>query len=221
MNFPSKKFSAAPLTLLLATILSLSGMSAPVLGQNHTPDPIVLMRTTKGTMAIRVFSRMAPTTSRNFLDLVQRGYYNGKIFHRVETWCIQGGCPNGNGTGSFCDPDTGQARYIPLEINRNLSHSAAGVVAMARSNNPNSASCQFYILKRAMPQLDGQYAIFGSVVDGLSTIQSIGVGDRIVHAEIVRRDQGGNNSESTGSTSSSSGSSGSSGASGSSGQSGF
>jgi len=157
---------------------------------------------------------MAPTTSRNFLDLVRRGFYDGKTFHRVESWCIQGGCPLGNGRGSFSDPETGQIRYIPFESNHDLHHNAAGVVAMARGDNLNSASCQFYILKRPMPQLDGQYAIFGGVVDGLSTIQQIEIGDRIIHAEIVNRDQGaaapseGNgDSESTGSPNTSSGSS--------------
>jgi len=231
MNFKAKKFSGAPASALLGgAIIGLVGICAPAhsqyLSQNpgprHSPDPIVLMRTTKGTMAIRVYSRMAPTTSRNFLDLVRRGFYDGKTFHRVESWCIQGGCPLGNGRGSFSDPDTGQVRYIPIEINHDLHHSSAGVVAMARGDNLNSASCQFYILKRAMPQLDGQYAIFGGVVDGLSTIQRIEIGDRIIHAEIVNRDQGGaGEGESTSAPTSSVPQGSSGGSSGNSGQSGF
>jgi len=169
--------------LLIATTLTLAVNQEP--GRAQQSDPVVIMQTTKGTMAIRVYVNMVPTTARNFLDLVSRGFYDGKSFHRVETWCIQGGDPNGNGQGSFVDPATGRTRYIPLEINRSLHHSAAGVVAMARSDNPNSASCQFYILKKPMTQLDGQYAIFGGVVKGLSTIYGIAPGDRIVHAEIV------------------------------------
>jgi cyclophilin family peptidyl-prolyl cis-trans isomerase len=173
---------------LLALILSLAATQQA--GLTQQADPIVVMETTKGTMAIRVYVNMVPNTARNFLDLVSRGFYDGKTFHRVETWCIQGGDPNGNGTGNFVDPASGEARYIPLEINRNLRHSAPGVVAMARSQNPNSASCQFYIVKRAMTQLDGQYAIFGGVVKGLNTIYGIRPGDRIIHAEIVNQ-QGG------------------------------
>ncbi|HEY9714144.1 MAG TPA: peptidylprolyl isomerase, partial [Chroococcales cyanobacterium] len=128
-----------------------------------------------------------PNTSRNFLDLVGRGFYDGLTFHRVETWCIQGGDPNGNGSGDFRDPQTGAPRYIPLEINRNLVHRRPGIVAMARNKNPNSASCQFYITKGAVPSLDGQYAIFGGVIDGLNTVMAVQPGDRILSARILPR----------------------------------
>jgi len=124
---------------------------------------------------------------------VQRGYYNGKTFHRVENWLIQGGCPIGNGQGNYVDPQTGQVRQIPLEINRNFGH-VPGAVAMARSNNPNSASCQFYILKKQMPQLNGQYAIFGGVVRGMDTVNRIGIGDRMIRASIIDNNQNPNNS---------------------------
>jgi peptidyl-prolyl cis-trans isomerase B (cyclophilin B) len=181
-----KPFSKNPVFLAFA-IATLVAPEVPA----QNADPVVLMQTTKGTMQIRVYAGMAPRTARNFLDLVSRGFYDGKSFHRVETWCIQGGDPNGDGTGSFVDPDSGQVRYVPLEINRALNHGAAGVVAMARSSNPNSASCQFYILKKAMPQLNGQYAVFGGVVGGLNTIYGITPGDRIIHAEIISGGGGG------------------------------
>lgn len=148
-------------------------------------DPIVLLQTTRGNIAIRVYRSYAPRHAANFLDLVNRGFYNGLIFHRVESWCIQGGDPNGNGTGDFVDPQTGQARHIPLEVTPRLRHNAPGVVAMARGQNLNSASCQFYITKSAMGQLDGQYSIFGGVVDGMGAVQSIRPGDRIISAQIV------------------------------------
>ncbi|MBU6450855.1 MAG: peptidylprolyl isomerase [Cyanobacteria bacterium REEB67] len=180
--------------LALATALSASANLKAGVAQGA--DPVVVMQTTRGTMAIRVYASMAPKTASNFLDLVSRGFYDGKTFHRVESWCIQGGCPFGNGQGSFTDPDTGQTRYIPLEINRKLGHYAPGVVAMARSSNPNSASCQFYILKKAMPQLNGQYAVFGGVIQGLNTIYGIGPGDRIIHAEIASNGGGDNQSSS-------------------------
>lgn len=153
----------------------------------YAADPVVRLDTTKGPIYIRVFRQMVPRTSANFLDLVSRGFYDGKIFHRIETWCIQGGDPNGNGTGVFVDPDSGGPRYIPLEINRNLSHNGPGVVAMARGNNRNSASCQFYITKSGMRQLDGNYAIFGRVVNGMNAVYAIRRGDRISSAEIAEQ----------------------------------
>lgn len=155
-------------------------------------DPVVLLSTTKGPIAIRVFAGMVPRTADNFLDLVSRGFYDNKTFHRVEGWLIQGGCPWGNGRGNYVDPETGETRFIPLEINRNLGHGQAGMVAMARSQNPNSASCQFYILKKGMPQLNGQYAVFGMVVGGMETVYRIGIGDRILSAHIDEGQEQGN-----------------------------
>ena len=155
-------------------------------------DVFVLIETTKGPIILRIYTSV-PNTARNFIDLVQRGYYNGKTFHRVENWLIQGGCPIGNGQGNYVDPQTGQVRQIPLEINRIFGH-VPGAVAMARSNNPNSASCQFYILKKQMPQLNGQYAIFGGVVRGMDTVNRIGIGDRMIRASIIDNNQNPNNS---------------------------
>lgn len=149
-------------------------------------DPVVRIDTTKGPIFIRVFRSQVPLTSNNFLDIVSRGFYGGKIFHRIENWCIQGGDPNGNGTGAFIDPSTGQPRFIPLEINRNFRHNGPGVVAMARSSSPNSASCQFYILKCPMFQLDGKYAIFGRVVQGMEAVYAMRRGDMIQAATIVQ-----------------------------------
>lgn len=135
---------------------------------------------------MRIFYSIVPYTAGNFLDLVDQGFYNGLIFHRVENWCIQGGDPNGNGTGSFIDRDSGQPKLLKLEINRSLNHNAAGTIAMARSQNPNSASCQFYILKNPMPQLNGKYAVFGRVINGMSAVMAIRPGDRILSARILQ-----------------------------------
>lgn len=154
-------------------------------------DPIVLLETTRGNIAIRVYRSMAPRHAMNFLDLVSRGFYNGLTFHRIESWCIQGGDPNGNGTGDFVDPGSGRTRYLNLEVTPALRHNAPGVVAMARGGNINSASCQFYITKAPVPQLDGQYSIFGGVVDGINVVRSIGRGDRILSAQIVDNGGGG------------------------------
>ena len=166
-------------------------LTAMLIGHNpacaQRGDVFVLLETTKGPIILRIYSSV-PNTARNFVDLVQRGYYNGKTFHRVENWLIQGGCPIGNGQGNYVDPQTGQVRQIPLEINRNFGH-VPGAIAMARSNNPNSASCQFYILKKQMPQLNGQYAIFGGVVRGMDAVNRIGIGDRMVRASIIDNNQ--------------------------------
>jgi peptidyl-prolyl cis-trans isomerase B (cyclophilin B) len=167
---------------LLAGILILPGIPAIAQGQ----DPLVVMQTNKGPIVMRIYLSAVPNTSRNFLELVDRGFYNNLSFHRIEQWCIQGGDPTGTGNGNFIDPATGQPRFIQLEINQNLSHSVPGVVAMARSNNPNSASCQFYITKAVMRQLDRNYAIFGQVVDGMHTVYNITRGDRILSAQIVQ-----------------------------------
>lgn len=164
--------------ILLGTVLI---QASPV----YANDPVVVINTTKGPIFIRVFMSVVPYTASNFLDLVQRGFYSGAPFHRVENWLIQGGDPTGTGRGNFVDPQTGQVRHIRLETTRRLRHSGPGVVAMARTNNPNSASCQFYITKAGAPWCDGQYAVFGGVVDGMNTVMAIRPGDRILSAEIV------------------------------------
>lgn len=154
-------------------------------GQAQGADHFVVLRTTKGPIVMRIYTSIVPYTARNFLDLVSRGFYDGLTFHRVEGWVIQGGDPEGNGSGDFVDPETGRPRYLKLQTDRRLTHNQAGMVAMARSSNPNSASCQFYILKRAMPQLNGQYAVFGKVVRGMEAVYAMRVGDRIVSANIM------------------------------------
>jgi peptidyl-prolyl cis-trans isomerase B (cyclophilin B) len=180
-KFRSEKLWTSFVFLLLG-ILFAPGI--PALAQPQ--DPVVVMQTTKGPISMRIYMNAAPYTARNFLDLVDRGFYNGLTFHRIETWCIQGGDPTGTGNGNFIDPGTGQPRFIQLEINQNLSHNSPGVLAMARSNNPNSASCQFYITKAVMRQLDRNYAIFGHVLDGMQAVYNMGRGDKIISAQIVR-----------------------------------
>jgi cyclophilin family peptidyl-prolyl cis-trans isomerase len=141
---------------------------------------IVVLETTKGTIKIQLYRNEAPITSGNFLDLVRRNFYNGLTFHRYEPgFVIQGGDPNGNGTGDFTDPQTHKKRTIPLEVQAGLKHDAAGVVAMARSNDPNSASCQFYITLGPASFLDGNYAVFGKVIDGMSAVQQLRAGDKM------------------------------------------
>jgi cyclophilin family peptidyl-prolyl cis-trans isomerase len=148
------------------------------------PDPVAVIETEKGTIVIRLFRKLAPKTVANFIDLSGKGFYNNLIFHRVEPgFCIQTGCPRGDGSGVYFEPgsDGKQIRMIPLEVSDKLKHNAAGVVAMARfPKNPNTASCQFYITLAPQSRLDGQYSIFGGVISGMDVVNKIAKGDKML-----------------------------------------
>ncbi len=145
-------------------------------------DPVVTVQTSKGNITIRLFRQVAPITCKAFLEMVRSGFYNGLTFHRVEPgFVVQGGCPNGNGTGNYIPRGQTAPRFLPLETSPMASHNAPGVVAMARQpNNRDSASCQFYITLGPKRQLDSQYTVFGGVVQGMEVVQRIAIGDRIV-----------------------------------------
>ncbi|MFA6211207.1 MAG: peptidylprolyl isomerase [Candidatus Obscuribacterales bacterium] len=154
-------------------------------GQNQGDgqmDPVVTIQTNKGTITMRLFRQHAPITVKAFLQMVKSGFYNGLTFHRVEPgFVVQGGCPNGNGTGDYIPPGQTVPRYLPLETSPFARHNAAGVVAMARKpNNRDSSSCQFYITLGPKQQLDNQYTVFGGVIQGLDVVQRIAIGDRIL-----------------------------------------
>ena len=149
-------------------------------------DPIVAIETDKGTIKIQVHQTEAPISANNFLDLVGKGFYNGLTFHRYEPgFCIQGGDPDGTGTGNYVDPKTNKVRRINLEVKPNLKHDAAGVLAMARSNDRNSASCQFYITLDQASFLDSNYAVFGRVVEGLDNVLALRKGDKMTKVTVV------------------------------------
>ena len=180
------------LSVIMPVLFCLFSLPAPA--QNGR-DQIVVMQTTRGTIRMRIFYSVLPYTATNFLDLVESGFYNGLTFHRVENWVIQGGDPNGNGSGSAIDQNTGQPRFLRLEASPHLNHNQPGMVAMARfANNLNSASCQFYITKCPMPQLNGKYAVFGRVLDGMDAVYAMRPGDRIISASIMSQ----NNSQPSG-----------------------
>jgi cyclophilin family peptidyl-prolyl cis-trans isomerase len=157
-------------------------------------DPVVVMETTKGKIKVEIYKNEVPKTSDNFLDLVNRNFYNGLSFHRYEPgFCIQGGDPKGDGTGGFIDPKTHSERTIELETsnsmvasNPNLKHSSAGVIAMARSQNPNSASSQFYFTLGPANFLDGQYAVFGKVKEGLDVVMALRKGDKMTKVYVQK-----------------------------------
>ncbi len=141
--------------------------------------PIVVMKTDKGDIKIELYPEEAPGTVANFIDLVERKFYNGLVFHRIiPGFVIQGGCPYGNGTGGFTDPETKQKRTIKHEKNK-LKHDKAGRLAMARTSQPDTASTQFFIDLAPLPSLDAGgvdpygYTIFGQVIEGLDIVQKI------------------------------------------------
>lgn len=118
-----------------------------------------------------LYPETAPITVNNFISLVQKGFYNGLIFHRViPSFMIQGGCPQGSGTG-------GPGYQIKGEFSSNgftnpLKHER-GVLSMARSSAPDSAGSQFFIMVEAAPHLDGNYAAFGRVTEGMDAVDAI------------------------------------------------
>jgi peptidyl-prolyl cis-trans isomerase B (cyclophilin B) len=180
VNIPYRR--AVPVALLaLATALGAQAAPKPA-----ATDPVVEIKTNKGDITIQLYPSMAPKTAGNFLDLVKKGFYKNMTFHRVEPgFVVQGGDPLGNGTGGYVDPNTGKERTIPLETSPKLKHDAPGVVAMARSQDPNSASSQFYITLKATPFLDGNYAVFGRVISGMDVVNTLKVGDKLISATVV------------------------------------
>lgn len=145
-----------------------------------------VLETTKGTITIELYEDKAPITAGNFIDLIEKKFYDGLTFHRIEPgFVIQGGDPRGNGTGGYVDPKTGGERRIKLEVSPELKHGEAGAVAMARSSNPDSASSQFYITLGPAAFLDMNYAVFGRVVDGMEVVNQIRMGDRMTSVTVV------------------------------------
>ena len=144
-----------------------------------------ILETNKGTITIELYEDLAPITAGNFIDLIEKKFYDGLSFHRYEPgFVIQGGDPRGNGTGGYVDPQTGSERRIKLEVSPALKHGDAGGVAMARSSNPDSASSQFYITIGPAAFLDMNYAVFGRVIDGLDAVLQLRAGDKMTSVTI-------------------------------------
>ena len=124
-----------------------------------------------GKMEVELFPETAPITVKNFLKLVDQNFYDGIIFHRViEGFMIQGGDPKGIGVGG--SDETIKGEFIVNGVNNLLKHTR-GVISMARTNMPNSASSQFFIMHKDSPHLDGSYASFGVVVSGIEVVDKI------------------------------------------------
>jgi len=124
-----------------------------------------------GIIKAELYPKVAPNTVNSFISLVKSGYYDGLIFHRViPGFMIQGGCPKGMGTDGPGYSIRGEFKGNGFD--NNLKHEA-GVLSMARSGNPNSAGGQFFIMHEASPHLDGQYAAFGQVTQGMDVVNEI------------------------------------------------
>lgn len=138
-------------------------------------NPIVTIEMENGgVMKVELYPDIAPNTVANFISLVEKGFYNGTIFHRViPGFMIQGGDPEGTGMGG---PGYRiQGEFTANRFENNLKHTK-GVISMARSGHPDSAGSQFFIMVADAPHLDGQYASFGKVIEGIQ------VADQIVSA---------------------------------------
>ena len=131
----------------------------------------ITLHTSKGDIRAELYPDVAPVTVKNFTDLIKRGFYDGLTFHRVIAgFMIQGGCPRGDGTG-------GPGYHIKGEFAANgvknaLKHTR-GVLSMARAMDPDSAGSQFFIMHADAPHLDGQYAAFGKVTNGMDAVDAI------------------------------------------------
>lgn len=153
--------------------------------------PIVSIEIEDGkVIKVELYPEIAPVTVDNFVSLVKKGFYDGLIFHRViRGFMIQGGCPLGNGTGG--PGYTIKGEFEANGVENNLKHER-GVISMARALDPNSAGSQFFIMHETSPHLDGQYAAFGKVIEGMETVDAIacvatGWGDRPFEDVVMKK----------------------------------
>ena len=124
-------------------------------------------KTNHGSFTIELFEDKAPKTTGNFIELAEKGFYDGVVFHRViKDFMIQGGDPTGTGRG-------GPGYTIPDEFHPELKHGRPGVLSMANAG-PNTGGSQFFITLEATPWLDGKHAVFGEVIDGMDVVKAIG-----------------------------------------------
>lgn len=139
-------------------------------------NPQVRIETEKGNIVLELFAKDVPGTVENFQSLIQKGFYNGLTFHRVvPDFVVQGGCPNGNGTG-------GPGYTIPCEINPNKH--LRGALSMAHRGKDTGGS-QFFICLGDFPHLDGVHTVFGTVVEGMDVVDKLEAGDTMTQVVLV------------------------------------
>ena len=138
----------------------------------------ILIQTDRGEIHLSIFAEQTPLTAANFLNLSSRGFYDGLIFHRViKDFMIQGGCPDGRGTG-------GPGYRFGDECKAELKHDAPGKLSMANAG-PGTNGSQFFITHVATPWLDGKHTVFGEVTQGQDVVDAIRQGDKILKIEIL------------------------------------
>lgn len=141
---------------------------------------VAVFTTSMGTFEAKLEEKYAPGTVKNFVSLVNKGFYNGLTFHRViDNFMIQGGCPKGDGTG-------GPGYRIRDEISFKLKHSDPGVLSMANAG-PNTGGSQFFITLVDTPWLDGKHAVFGKVTKGMEVVRKIGKVDVDFQSKPLRK----------------------------------
>jgi cyclophilin family peptidyl-prolyl cis-trans isomerase len=135
--------------------------------EDEMANRIAKVQTNHGTFSIELFEERAPRTTKNFIDLADKGFYDGVVFHRVIAgFMIQGGDPTGSGRG-------GPGYTIPDEFHPELKHTGEGILSMANAG-PNTGGSQFFITLDATSWLDGKHAVFGKVVEGMDVVRAIG-----------------------------------------------
>ncbi len=165
--------------LYLATLFSAISFISILGGENAVADSAlsVTIETTKGTIVAELYADKVPTTVANFVNLVQRGFYDGITFHRViDNFMIQTGDPLGNGTG-------GPGYRFGDEFDPSLKHTGPGVLSMANAG-PNTNGSQFFITHVATPWLDGKHSVFGKVTSGIEVVDKIEKGDKMTKVTI-------------------------------------
>ena len=170
---PGRAMRYIALTLLLILLAGCSvdtvesGSTGSETAEGETMGTMIELDTSMGKMTVKLYDDLVPKTAGNFKKLVEQGFYDGTIFHRIiKDFMIQGGDPTGTGTG-------GPGYTIPDEFHPSLKHDRKGLLSMANSG-PNTGGSQFFITLVPTPWLDGKHAIFGEVVEGMEVVDKMG-----------------------------------------------
>ncbi|MGP1471745.1 MAG: peptidylprolyl isomerase [Schwartzia sp. (in: firmicutes)] len=174
------------LTALVAFLLGIGAETANAQGgEENVANRFAIFATSEGTFTVELFEDKAPLTTKNFIELAEKGFYDGLIFHRViDGFMIQGGDPTGTGMG-------GPGYEIPDEFHPDLKHDGEGVLSMANAG-PNTGGSQFFVTLAATPWLNGHHAVFGKVVRGMEVVKKIGkvdcdLGDRPLVEVVMKK----------------------------------
>ncbi len=178
------KTRRVPVVVILVTLIAALAIGGGVFGYYSFKSAreaaqvtyTVRIETNKGLIVMEIYGKLMPVTVANFKKLASSGFYDGLTWHRVEDWVVQTGDPTGTGSG-------GSGERIKLETSPELKN-VRGAVAMARSTDRNSATSQFYILRTDASWLDGDYAVFGRVIEGMDVVDQLAQGDTMTKVTI-------------------------------------